>query len=78
MFLPAPVAAYAGEVALERETAASFALGSRRRAMFLMSVLALARGSPLMHIETLTPRQPVHTYLLWPPWNETETLAWAL
>jgi hypothetical protein len=56
MFLPAPVAAYAGKVALEREAAASFALGCPRRAMLLMSVLALARGSPLVHIETLTPR----------------------
>jgi hypothetical protein len=78
MFLPAPVAAYAGEVALERETAASFALGSRRRAMLLMCVLAFARGSPLVHVETLAPRQPVHAYFLGPPWNETETLAGAL
>ena len=78
MFLPAPVAAYASEVALERKAAASFALGSRRRGMLLMRVLALARGTPLVHVETLAPRQPVHAYFLGPPWDETETLAWAL
>ena len=78
MFLPAPVAAYAGEVALEREAAARFALGGRRRAMLLMGVLAFARRSPLVHIETFTPRQPIHAYFLRPPWDETETLAWAL
>jgi len=78
MLLPAAVAAYAGEVALKREAAASLALGCGRRAMLLMCVLAFARGTPLVHVEPLAPGQPVHAYLLGAPWHETETLAWAL
>ena len=42
MFLPTAVAAYAGEVALEREAAARLALGCGRRAMLLMCVFAFA------------------------------------
>ncbi len=41
-----------------------------------MNMFTFARGTPSMNVETLSTREPIHTYLLWSAWDEGKALAW--
>ena len=64
------------EVRLKREARAWFTFVWGCRLVLFMGMFTFARRTPLQNIETFSSRQPIHTYLFRPPWNEFKSFAW--
>ena len=69
------IASDAAEVTLKGETAALFAFERASGLVVGVAVLTLARGSPLVDIESLSPGQVPQTQLFRSPGDEEELLA---